>query len=232
MGVERYGGRAFSPEFLTPALFEYERFYDLQQADTFYRDLSQFTPYYDRLRKTYPQARFVGDKIPKLYERLPELAARFPSAKVVFLLRNIFDVALSYRRRAEDDADEHWRREHGVTRAIEDWRKSLAAFVGRPDGLMFRVVCYEEFFVKGEGLDDLLEFIGIRDRAPIINHFVNIRARCRQLESQRDRNLSCDEIVEICREAPFDIYRHVLKLSEQSGSSVASERAATVLERS
>ena len=39
LGVERFGTKFSSREFLTPELFETERFFDAQSVDTFYSDL-------------------------------------------------------------------------------------------------------------------------------------------------------------------------------------------------
>lgn len=215
MGVERFGLRIFSKECITPDLFEYERFFTLASGDTFYTDLVAFNAYYLKARECYNHAEYMGDKIPKLYERFYDIVNVFPNVKIIFMIRNIFDVASSYKRRALDEKDMTWRRDQGVGEAIKDWRSSIAAFRNRPACLKIIPVCYEDLFMKGIGLQELLDFVGIENNLQVRNQYINLRTRSAQLESQRDRGLTCDEVMQICVEAPFGGYREVLDIARK-----------------
>jgi hypothetical protein len=211
MGVERYGVRIFTKECLTADLFEYDRFFSLTGGDTFYNDLESFSDYYIKARASYRGAPVVGDKIPKLYMRFHDIARAFPGAKIIFIFRNVFDVAASYKRRAEDKNDTTWRRDQGVAEAIKDWRSSLAAFRHRPAELDVLPVCYEDIFMEGIGLQELMDFVGVENGLQVQERFKNLRARSDQLETQRDRRLTGSELMQICADAPFGAYREVLE---------------------
>lgn len=123
MGVERYGNRFYTREFLNPEMFEKDRFFSLQEGDTFYPDLVEFNPYYERAKSGYEDATYFGDKIPKLYEYFDRMKETFPGCKLVFIFRNIFDVAASYKARQLDEND-NW--SMGVSDAISDWNNAFA----------------------------------------------------------------------------------------------------------
>ena len=88
MGVERYGNLFFRKP-LTTELFEYERFFDLQEGDTFYNELNSFSPYYKKIIDNYEGAEYYGDKIPLLYKYLDRLNEAIPNSKVIIMIRNI-----------------------------------------------------------------------------------------------------------------------------------------------
>jgi len=216
LGLERYGTRMFSTTAgLTPELFTYERFFDLRPQDTFYDDLDAFHAYYATARERFEDAAVIGDKLPKLYVRFERLGRAFPDAKVVFMFRNIFDVAASYKRRAADAADAQWRRSQGVSAAITDWTQSIAAFQAFESRLDMLPVVYEELFIEGRGLDRVCDFVGVTAPDPIVAHFRNLLARSSQLERARPRNLTALELQEICMRAPFGGYRKIVSASLQ-----------------
>jgi hypothetical protein len=106
LGEERYGTRCNRAEFLDPSLFEGDRFFRLSEGDTFYTDLEGAIPEFGALKSRYGGAKYRGDKILFLYRYLPQLLDTFQErARAVVIFRNIFDVADSYNRRADNPAD-------------------------------------------------------------------------------------------------------------------------------
>jgi len=221
IGVERYGKRVFSRASLTPELFEQTRFFTLQEGDTFYSDLDKFQPYYALAREKFARATIFGDKIPKLYERFDSFFAAFPRAKVIFMFRNIFDVAASYKRRSMNTEDSTWGRGKGVSVAIRDWAKAITAYKNAPRQNILPI-CYEDFFIGGNGLEQLASFVGVADKSKMQEKFVRVRQRSEKIESTRARDLNTAEIFEICLKAPFGAYREILSAARIPGAPAAA----------
>lgn len=210
IGVERYVHRAFPPFSIAPELFQKERFFNVMPGDTFYSNLAEFNEYYGDIEEKFDSARIKGDKIPKLYESFGQFFDKFPDAKVVFMLRNIFDVAASYKARAMDETDSTWHRDHGVSKAIADWTNAIAAFKKFSEKFGIFPVCYEDLFIAGAGIQALANYLDI-DPAPLEERFQNLKARSEQLETGRSRNLTAMEVLEISIKAPFGGYREIIK---------------------
>ena len=211
IGVERYAHRVFPPFSLKPDLFEKERFLSLENGDTFYNDLTEFNSYYSNCSKFFPTAKYIGDKIPRLYEYFDDFLEKFPNAKIIFMFRNIFDVAASYKARAKDVNDDTWDRSSGVETALEDWRKSIKSYHRYKSKLKILPICYESLFYKKEGLDKISSFLGI-DAAELEGKYQNLLIRGDQLEGCRPRDLAVEEVFEISMQAPFWEYRQAISV--------------------
>ena len=212
LGVERFGMRLMTEESIRPEHFEKTRFFQLEDGDTFYDDLDRFQSYYSIARERFSDADIVGDKIPFLYYKLAHIGRQFPGAKVVFIFRNIFDVAASYQRRAENSDDHYWRRNQGVECAVKDWHDAIEAFTHSPFSLDIYPVSYEDLFMSEVGLEALMTFLNIKNRTPIRECYKFEIESSLQLELRRNRQMSLKDIMTICREAPFDKYRRILHL--------------------
>jgi hypothetical protein len=206
LGVERYGNRFYTREFLTKALFDKERFFALEPGDTFYSNLAEFNPYYTKAQEGFDEAAYIGDKIPKLYRYLDQLQTNFPDCKTVFIFRNIFDVAASYKARMLDESD-NW--QMNVSSAISDWNASLKA--ARAYGGDLTLVDYEKLFMEQKGLEKLYAFLGLEITAEVRTTFKSLLTRSGTLEAGRSRALTALEVKEICESADFETYRQLLK---------------------
>jgi hypothetical protein len=217
LGVERYGNLFFKHA-LTTELFELDRFMKLEAGDTFYADLCQFNDYYSTIPKRYESAIYVGDKIPLLYRYLKPLLKEIPEAKIVFMLRNIFDVAASYEARANDLADSSWARDKRTASAVRDWHNSLVALKElQTDNRVYPVI-FEDFFFSDASLDNLYAFLSLDVTEENRTRHNHLLARSRQLEATRKRNLSAQDVVHICTTAPFGLYRELLSKIRSSSA--------------
>lgn len=206
LGVERYGNRFYAREFLTPDLFEKDRFFTPQQGDTFYSDLTGFNPYYTKAQEGFEDAAYVGDKIPKLYGYLDQLQSNFPGCKTIFIFRNIFDVAASYKARMLDEND-NW--QLNVSNAVADWNASLKA--AQAYGGDLALVDYEKLLMEQQGLDKLYAFLDLDITPEVRATFKNLLTRSGTLEAGRARALTALEVKEICETADFETYRQLVK---------------------
>jgi hypothetical protein len=161
MGAERYLRRFESPAFLDPSLFVKDRFFRIESGDTVYSDVDVAPSRYAEMRARYEQAAYRGDKIPMLFQKLPELDRAFGAdLRVVMIVRNVWDVAESWQRRVDDPTDDNWATE-GVEVAVQTWNEAINAAQEGPGilGDRFLVVSCEALFEQGLGLDELLDWL-------------------------------------------------------------------------
>jgi hypothetical protein len=102
---------------------------------------------YQQLREKYKGGiDWIGDKVPFYTRQLAFLTGEFPGAKMVFLLRNLNDVASSYQRRF-DNPDDHWRLNYRT--AVRGWNENLGhalRYLSSDRDCEMLVVSYERFF--------------------------------------------------------------------------------------
>ena len=209
MGVERYGNLFFRKP-LTTELFEYERFFDLQEGDTFYNELNSFSPYYKKIIDNYEGAEYYGDKIPLLYKYLDRLNEAIPNSKVIIMIRNIIDVSASYEARANNDNDESWSRNKRTASAIEDWRDSLKVVRQNLNNPNVIPIIYEDFYSDINEAKKLFTKIELSFTEKNEKAYMATHKRARELDVFRSRNLDASAVKALCEEAPYGLYREIL----------------------
>ncbi|MBF0122425.1 MAG: sulfotransferase [Candidatus Omnitrophica bacterium] len=212
LGCERYGGY-LGRKVLTRDLYEPERFFDIRKGDSFYSDFSELPDWYKSIsRERYEEGVFRGDKIPKLYEHLDGLFVNFPKAKIVFMLRNIFDVASSYEARANNKEDKTWPREIRTAAAIRDWHRSLETLNKYMDDDRVFPVIYEDFFLGKNGIGSLCHFLGITLSDAVRSAYNAVITESHRLEIRgKSLRLPIDIAQKICETAPCGMYRDILR---------------------
>ena len=214
LGIERFGHLVSPKNFkLTPNHFEKERFFDVRRGDTFYKSLDDVAGgnYYKELAEKYDDCAWVGDKRPDLYQCYPQLHSAFPDAVVLFIFRNIFDVAQSYKVRAHDIEDD-WPETMGVMSAISDWNDSLNMTLAAQQTMTIYCIQYERLFA-GEDLDiaPIFKPLGISNVKRPQNFFDNrLKLRAQVLEAERGAILTSDEKRDIATHADFAAYRELM----------------------
>jgi glycosyltransferase involved in cell wall biosynthesis len=121
---------------------------------------------YERLRGRWDRGTVttIGDKVPLYTRVLPQLLERFARARVVVMVRELEDVAVSFRRRAADPQD-WWPAENDHRLAVQMWNEALAAVreaerLGEGERLL--LLPYEPLLAGEERwLEALLAFIGL-----------------------------------------------------------------------
>lgn len=214
MGIERYGHRAFPANFsLSPNLFKLERFTEFREGDTFYDSLAFAPAAYSDLSRKFPGAVWVGDKIPTLFRTLPKLFTAFPKeTRVLFIFRNIFDVAASYKARKEDLSD-NWSK--GVSDAISDWADAIRCFRKSDNKRQIIPILYEDLFSDIKILKSLFVHMGLEYNSNFDAIMQGYYDRSRVLEKGRMRNLTEKEVLDICLRAPFGAYREVVETARE-----------------
>jgi len=175
LGMERYqrywAGNLALPE----DAFEEGRFFKMHEGDTWYDSLDEFAEHYKRLSSVWSRARFFGDKIPSLWRDFPKLFAQFPEGRVIFMYRDPFAVARSYKVRASNPGDATWGKQRDATMGILEWNSSARAVVqlfnqetpGYVADRRCLVLGYEQFISNSLDRRALGSFLGLDERLPL-----------------------------------------------------------------
>ena len=165
IGMERYSQRLLD-DLLTPADFDVPRFLDVRPGDTYYNSLDFFPNHAKQLREHCGGARYVGDKVPRAFERIGGLVDRFRPIKLIVIFRDIFDVALSYEgRRAQG---RHWNSDWGARKAVEHWNacvSSVLPFLYQPYLLPIE---YEALITDSSVVHAMARFLEV-DPSPMVS---------------------------------------------------------------
>jgi hypothetical protein len=130
IGMERFKNyiKPDSIQKFQSSLFERDRFFDFRHGDT-NRVPNNSNPtlekFYNRIQEKWDlpgQKLYVGDKIPFLYRFYNHMESGFAQAKIIFMLRNVFEVARSFQNRY-NDPDDAWRLDYRD--GVRNWNHSL-----------------------------------------------------------------------------------------------------------
>lgn len=224
IGLERYIHRKTFDE----SLFHKDRFFQLHDGDTYYKSLSDYSPYYDRLKPRYDACHVFGDKSNKLYSKIEHIRSVLPAPRFLFIIQNIFDVPNSYNVHAAKN-EATWPQSRNYARAITDWNESLKYAELLEQGDDGLVINYEDLIFgdesPGQWVEKLADFTGIDPRKEMIQNLTNLLNRARQREREQSLRLSSLEKQEICRKADFERYQRItgsLSNSEKPPTSAVS----------
>jgi hypothetical protein len=212
LGLERYGRFAARAKEFGPDLFAPERFLDIRESDTFYDSFDAFpNTRYPEVVERFDRARLVGDKIPRLHPLYGRIADSFPEARILYILRNPYDVAASFQRRALSTDDRTWTRTRDYRAACEEWNASLRATRKWLDRLPFYVVDYESFFAGQADIGGMAEFLGLDDVQALMRGY--------RQQLRRKRRNPPDVLLGYGRQhvsetADFGTYRELLSRAE------------------
>jgi glycosyltransferase involved in cell wall biosynthesis len=121
---------------------------------------------YERLRARWEHGTVtaIGDKVPLYTRVLPQLLERFPDGRMVVMVRELADVAASFKRRAADPRD-WWPAENDHRLAVQMWNEALVAVREaelRGEGERIFLLPYEPLLAgEKRWLEALLAFIGL-----------------------------------------------------------------------
>lgn len=156
--------------------------------------------------------KYIGDKFPGYYRDFDQLVETFPNSKIIFILRNIFDVAQSYKVRKMHEKNP-WTK--GAKRAVKEWNESIENALHFIDGnSKYLGLIYEQILYRDKG--ELLEFLQLESCPSFQKHYKKVMKDARILESKRVNVLSHIEKLWILNNARFDLYKELYaKISTQ-----------------
>lgn len=152
------------------------------------------------------RARLMGDKFPALSAGFDLLDARFPGARLVYIVRNPFSVVESYQARFDDGS---WKRD--ASRGIRQWNDSMRLGLARVQaGKPLIVVRYETLFRSEPEMLALFAALGLDPAGLDRERLRFLSAKAQDLaETAVPRNEALRMLVS--DEADFGAYRALLR---------------------
>jgi len=133
---------------------------------------------------------------------------------VLFIYRNIFDVAASYNSRANNVNDLNWARNQDYTVAVSDWNESLKCCLDALNsGHKILPICYENFFDSVDELRHIYDFLGLNLLEDHLQKFQKYVEEAKNLNVIRKDSLSGKQKADILMLADIGSYRRLRDLA-------------------
>lgn len=184
------------------------------RSDSFGPKLVSSKKYQDKVleKNSNPNnIRIIGDKFPSYYKDYEFIFSRFTETKVLFIFRNIFDVAQSYKARKIHPTNP-WKK--GVKRAVTEWNSSLEntlEFIKK--GYDIQPLCYEKIlFNPSNKLENIL---ALNNDTAFRKGYKKIARDGSKIEEKKINILNSDDKHYIMKEAKFNLYKKILRIAEK-----------------
>jgi len=123
LGIERFKYH-YAKDTLDPTHFAPDRYIDYRAEDTDHKPSLDLAI----VRKKFDHAVLVGDKYPTLYRSMPYLAQRFQGSHFIFIIRNPYEVAMSWQARAEN-LEDSWSDGNDALASVAEWNAAIQAAI-------------------------------------------------------------------------------------------------------
>ena len=209
LGIERYS----QEDDVSAMSFEQDYFFDTNSRGYLVRP-----HFYEKIRDKFDAAKYIGDKRPRFIESWKNTFLNLPQAKIVYIFRNIYDVACSYNVRASNAAqglDRYWRPSRDFSEAVKDWNEGIQEITSLARFFQVYFVKYEDFFVERSKMIQLFNYLGVNTKnrdTQIGVRKIRKTALCLQ---RKERTLSDREKKYIESNADFEAYNKLLALYEK-----------------
>ncbi len=208
IGVERYLDKVYPDFSLTQREFLENRFMSLLDSNGRKNIFAQH-PYYTGLAKRYNKCIYYGDKVPFLYENFTPFFSSFNNAIVIFILRNLFDVASSYKVRLQDKEDD-WSRD--VATAVWDWNTAITCTLDALDANRNIIVIeYENFFSDKSIINKILTKLDLSETVSFKKNFQLMITKAKKHEDKRENILDSSEKLYIQKNTNYQAYNKIIK---------------------
>ena len=192
IGIERFSKHVIPKFKMKKELYDKERFFDFRPDDTFL-DFSRHQnlfDYHEMLKQRWENAKYVGDKIPVLFDFYDKMIEEFDDdgkLKIVFIYRNVYDVLNSYQAKIVNDPN--WNKT--FERGLKNWNESLFKSIQlKKEGFSICPVEYENLFFADNTheLEALFEFLDLEITEAVQKRFERSKKRAYELEEERVKN--------------------------------------------
>ena len=206
LGIERFANNddvsAFS--------FLKQKFFDPESENYSVRP-----HFYEKIQAKFDTAKYIGDKRPRFINFWRNTWLNLPQAKIVYIFRNIYDVAYSYNKRAKNAAlgiDDSWSNKRDFSQAVADWNQGLTEVVALADFYEVYWVKYEDFFVDRQKILHLLDYLQIDTAEPNVMQGIDKTIHDALALATKPRILSDSANKYIEANADFTAYDRLLAL--------------------
>lgn len=211
IGLERYILKCIPRFTITEDDFKEENFFTLKDQETHFNPL-QPPSYYSELRKRYKNCTVFGDKTPQLYIRYDELNKTFNKPTILFIFRNILDVAHSYQTRFLNP-DDSWSKDYTV--AIKEWNVSLArTFNAVNNGeSSIHILEYEKLFFEDFDFSNIFDALELEQSINFDSGYHTLKEETIHLDNSRSIAFTSQQKKEILSKANIALYKKLIELS-------------------
>jgi hypothetical protein len=216
IGVERYKYFANRNKInlIQEDLFESDRFFNLKEEETNILPArsERFKKYYERMEIKYSKASILGDKYPDYFRFYRHLLANISDSKIIYLLRDIIEVAASWNTKAENPKD-HWPSDANYKMAVQRWNESLEETFMFHKLLPDRIfVCDYDRIFSGDRryLSKLLKFIGIKKKKELEEYYAEAIKNYLRIKERR-KNINPDQIAFLEKKAKISLAENLLR---------------------
>lgn len=230
LGRERFADHYFHEADFPQSLFEKERFCKIiRPSDSHHRELE---PYYGDLYCRFESCRYIGDKIPPIALDYSKLLRNFARPRIVFMLRNILDVADSFnlrvRKARASGRTDGWPWGRDSSEAIAEWNRSLKQTLKVAERIQLHTVVYERLFEDDSEIKSLFGFLDLPLTDAVVAAHRDLMAEHRELDQARRLSLSSLEKFEIMKRASFGAYRQMLDMAGRQGEVRTGSKNLTI----
>jgi hypothetical protein len=209
LGIERY-----EKEYdLSAMSFQRKIFFDTNSKGYLVRP-----QLYESIKPKYNTAKYVGDKRPGFIQYWKNTFLNLPQAKVIYIFRNIYDVACSYNDRvnqASQGIKKSWKLTRDYSVAVSDWNNELNEIQNLVKFYEVYFIKYEDFFIDRSKMLSLFHYLQVNTEIQEVQEGIKkINQRALTLQ-QKERILTREEKNYIDSHADFPAYEQILKLYEQ-----------------
>lgn len=207
LGMERYGHIVSPSNFsLTKEHFIKERFLNIQKDDTFYSSFEKFHSWDPNLIEKFGTHEYIGDKRPELYLVYDELYKKFDDPIILFIYRNIYEVAASWNDRAAKG--DGWPSHKDFTKSIYSWVDSIQMTLKAiAKGYNVLPINYESLFIEQHTIKPIFDKLGIKIDDLTKEKYKNIIANSTKLvEERKIRQLSEEQVAYINAKCNTELY--------------------------
>jgi hypothetical protein len=179
---------------------------------------------YDKLREKISNAKYIGDKRPLFFLSWDITALNYnpEDIRIVHIVRNIYDVAYSYNKRAINainGQDKHWEQSRGVYAACKEINILNKILLKALNDTSFKqsilLVKYEETFSSMNNIENIFHFLEINleeKEKKDLNNFIEISKKIQN----KKRVLTDDQIEIIKKTYDFDLHNEILDIQKNS----------------
>ena len=209
LGIERYSTK----DNILASSFEQEAFFDSGSENYLVRP-----HFYEEIKDKFAKAKYIGDKRPRFIQSWKNTWLNLPQAKIVYIFRNIYDVACSYNTRANNASlgiDMSWSKTRDFSQAVDDWNEGLQEINNLRHFYEVYLVKYEDFFVLPSKMIHLFNYLKIDTENQNIKRSINEIYQTALKLKNKERTLSNLEKKYIDSYANFETYDVLLTLYEE-----------------
>lgn len=208
LGIERYP----SNDDISASSFEKDSFFNTEDKNYLVRP-----HFYEEIKDKFKKSRYIGDKRPGFVKSWKNTWLNLPQAKIIYIFRNIYDVACSYNIRASNAAleiDKSWPTDRDFSKAVRDWNKGLQEIKKLANFYEVYFIKYEDFFIEQSQMRHLFDYLKVTTKDQNVTTVMSRIHKTALSLQNKQRTLSDSEIKYIDSHADFEAYNDVLAFYE------------------